>query len=337
MTQHSQTEARAALVIGATGGIGAETAKTLSRHGWRVRALTRNVDTARGKGQLSGTVDWVRGDAMDEADVVAAAEGVSLIMHAANPPKYRDWRGLALPMLGNAIAAARSCGARLILPGNIYNFGPDAFPLVTEDAPQNPQTRKGAVRAEMEQMLRTASLDGVRALVVRAGDFFGPHQPASWFKDVMVKPGKPVKTVTYPGVPGVGHAWAYLPDVAETIVQLADIEEQLPDFDSFNVAGHWFEDGADMARAIARVAGMPDAPIRSLPWPLLKFASPFLPFFREILEMRYLWQMPVQLDNAKLVDLLGTEPHTPIEIALAETLGALGCMPQSTEQAVLLA
>ena len=34
--------ARTALILGATGGIGGETARALARHGWRIRALSRN-------------------------------------------------------------------------------------------------------------------------------------------------------------------------------------------------------------------------------------------------------------------------------------------------------
>jgi hypothetical protein len=40
-----------------------------------------------------------------------------------------------------------------------------------------------------------------------------------------------------------------------------------------------------------------------------------------MLEMRYLWQVPLQLDNEKLRAAIGAEPHTPIETALAATLG----------------
>src|SRR5690348_424680 len=117
---------RTALVIGATGGIGSETAKTLLRHGWRVRALTREKARAERNFARLGVVQWIEGDAMRESDVVAAAGGASLIIHAANPPGYRDWRRLALPMLKHAVAAARVARARLVLPGNLYNFGPDA-------------------------------------------------------------------------------------------------------------------------------------------------------------------------------------------------------------------
>src|SRR5262252_3178790 len=112
---------RTALVIGATGGIGSETARALLRRGWRVRALTREKARAERDFARLGAVQWIAGDAMRESDVVAAARGTSLIVHAANPPGYRNWRGLALPMLKHAIAAARAARARLVLPGNLYN------------------------------------------------------------------------------------------------------------------------------------------------------------------------------------------------------------------------
>jgi nucleoside-diphosphate-sugar epimerase len=272
----------------------------------------------------------VEGDAMNAADVVGAARDVAVIFHGGNPPKYRDWRGLALPMLTNAIRAARKNGARLIFPGNIYNFGPDAWPVVREDSPQHPCSRKGEIRVEMEDMLRAATGDGVRALILRAGDFLGPHQPTSWFKDAMIKPGKPVSSVVYPGDPEVGHAWAYLPDFAETVARLAEIEASLPAFDVFHFGGYWIDPGVDMARTIARVAGAPDASIRSAPWLAFRLAAPFSPFLRELLEMRYLWRNPVRLDNAKLVAVIGAEPHRPLDMALKEMLAALGSLPEAT-------
>ncbi|MEJ1976290.1 MAG: hypothetical protein WDN49_09500 [Acetobacteraceae bacterium] len=68
--------------------------------------------------------------------------------------------------------------------------------------------------------MRAAAEVGTPVLIVRAGDFFGPKAANNWFSQGLVKPGKPVTTVRYPGKPGVGHQWAYLPDVAETMAQL---------------------------------------------------------------------------------------------------------------------
>lgn len=328
MTPHPPNGAgRLALVIGATGGVGGETARALIAHGWRVRGLSRRPEAAQREAAWVGAIDWVGGDAMQEADVTAAADGAALIVHAANPPAYRNWRGLAIPMLKNAVAAARASGARLIFPGNVYNFGPDAWPLLSETSPQHPLTRKGAVRVEMEAMLREATADGARCLVVRAGDFFGAHQPASWLQDAMIKPGRPIRSVMYPGDPAVGHAWAYLPDLAETIARLADREQTLPAWEVFHFGGHWIEPGVEMAKAISRAAGQPDMKICSAPWGLLRLASPFSSFLGELVEMRYLWFEPVRLDNRKLLALLGEEPHTPLPEALQVVLTALRCLP----------
>ena len=46
--------------------------------------------------------------------------------------------------------------------------------------------------------------------------------------------------------------------------------------------------------------------------------------------MRYLWREPLQLDNERLVNLLGTEPHTAIDAAIRTTLVGLGCLHAST-------
>jgi nucleoside-diphosphate-sugar epimerase len=84
--------------------------------------------------------------------------------------------------------------------------------------------------------------------------------------------------------------------------------------------------GIQIAEAIRRVVGNPRLPIRSFPWWAIYAASPFVAMFREMIEMRYLWREPVRLDNAKLKAFLGSEPHTPIDQAIATTLRGLGCL-----------
>jgi nucleoside-diphosphate-sugar epimerase len=321
-----------ALVIGATGGSGAEIAAALLRRGWKVRGLVRDASRA----DLASNIEWHAGDAMNAAEVAQAAQGVGIIVHAVNPPGYRDWQKLVLPMLDNTIAAARSTGARIVLPGTVYNYGPDAFPLLQETSPQRPLTRKGAIRVDMEHRLEQAAKDGVRTLILRCGDFFGPHAGNNWFAG-MVKPGKSVRSVTYPGRRDLRHAWAYLPDVGETVAQLLERESDLAVFERFHFGGHWV-DGDAMTGAIRYAVGNPRLPIRSFPWWLITLASPFVTLFRELREMRYLWRQPLQLDNRKLVALLGSEPHTRLQQATRETLLGLHCLdavaaqPSSTQQ-----
>lgn len=134
------TSKSSVLVLGATGGIGGEVARQLRDTAWEVHALQRRA--SQPVEQRDG-IKWIRGDALKAQDVMAAANGCSVIVHAVNPPGYRRWAELVLPMLDNTIAAASAVGATIVLPGTIYNFGPDAFPVLNEESPQHAITRKG--------------------------------------------------------------------------------------------------------------------------------------------------------------------------------------------------
>jgi nucleoside-diphosphate-sugar epimerase len=319
------TSKSSVLVLGATGGIGGEVARQLRDTGWDVRALQRLAPNPR---EQRDGMTWIRGDALKAHDVLAAAEGCSVIVHAVNPPGYRRWSELVLPMLENTVAAASAVGATIVLPGTIYNFGPGGFPVLNEESPQNPATRKGAIRVEMERRLLAASTNGARVIIVRAGDFFGPKAGNNWFSQGLVKPGKPVTTVRNPGRRGVGHQWSYLPDVARTMIELLAHRDSLGAFATFHMAGHWDAGGSQMAEAIQRVVARRTGRrprVASFPWWLLTLASPFVATFREMREMRYLWRGPIRMSNARLIAALGREPHTPLDEALEATLIGLGC------------
>jgi nucleoside-diphosphate-sugar epimerase len=228
-------------------------------------------------------------------------------------------------MIDNAIVAAKANGARIVLPGTTYNFGPDAFPVLREDSPQHPLTRKGAIRVAMEQRLQAASTDGVSVLIVRAGDFFGPKTTGnSVFSALMVERGKPVRRIIDPA--RATHDWAYLPDLAETIALLMDRVDQLRAFERFHFAGHRLAPG-EMAAAIRRATDNPRLRVWPFPWFLVVGLQPFVRLFREMAEMRYLWQESISIDDAKLRAFLGDAlPATPLDNAVRETLIGLGCL-----------
>jgi nucleoside-diphosphate-sugar epimerase len=309
-----------ALILGATGGIGGEVARVLVQRGWQVKALHRDPSSLTLPPELHGRIQLVKGDAMRRDDVVAAAAGASVIVHGVNPPKYNNWGGLVLPMLENTIAAARAASARIVFPGTIYNFGNDAFPVLTGTSPQHPHTRKGRIRVEMEERLRAVADQGVRSLVVRAGDYFGSPSANSWFTQGLLAGQKSVRFVCYPGPRNGGHSWAYLPDLAETMVRLLEREDRLADFDVYHFQGHWLESGVEMANAVCRAAGIPPSRIYAFPWWAVALASPFVEVCREMWEMRYLWKVGVRLDNTKLLAVAGPEPHTPLDEAVARAL-----------------
>lgn len=58
----------------------------------------------------------------------------------------------------------------------------------------------------------------------------------------------------------------------------------------------------------------------------MRLASPFMVTLRELMEMRYLWQQPLRMDNGRLLAVLGSEPHTPLAQAVEATLKGMGCL-----------
>jgi nucleoside-diphosphate-sugar epimerase len=256
-------------------------------------------------------------------------------VHAVNPPGYRGWAQLVLPMLDNTIAAA--CGRRRDhrAAGHGLQLRPRCLPAAGEDAPQHPVTRKGAIRVEMERRLRSGQPQGARVLIVRAGDFFGPQAGNNWFSQGLVKPGRPVKAVSYPAGPAHGHQWSYLPDVARTMVELLARRDRLEPFARFHMAGHRDADGTQMSGAIRKVVARRTgaAPrVSAFPWWLLTLASPFVTTLREMREMRYLWQTPVRMDNAKLVAFARATSRTRRwKKRSRPRWKGLGCLPAAAE------
>ena len=315
------------LILGARGRFGLATARAFADAGWRVIGQTRpgvqEPDTA--------SIEWVGIDLNNTQAVVRAAQGATVVVHALNPAyTNRAWQSQVVPMLDAAIGIARTLGATLMVPGNVYNFGTAMPAVLGEDTPQLARTIKGQVRIAMEAKLRAS---GVRAVVIRAGDFFGSGN-GTWFDTAMVKDIRK-GVFTYPGEPGVSHAWAYLPDLARTFVAVAQRRNALTPFEVLHFAGHqiagqrWTEVLTAQARAQGWIKPERSLKIKNLPWAVIRLGAKLVPTWSALLEMRYLWEMPHALVNAKLTALIGPEPHTPLVLAVEAALADLGLMAAS--------
>lgn len=311
------TSGKTIAVIGANGRAAREVAKAFRDAGWSVRAITRKGDIT-----LSG-VENVRGDAFDAASLTAATRGCDFVFHGVNP-LYTQWRETVLPMMASTIAAARANGATILLPGNVYNYGKTLPRRLGDETPFAGDHEKAQLRIAMERMLEEASAEGVRSIVLRAGDYFGGEGRGSWF-DLAVTSKLAAGKLVWPAQGGIVHAWAYLPDFARAFVAVAERARNLPAFSVFCFEGHNVT-MEQLHAAIEKAAGRRLS--RSMfPWWLLRLASPFAPMMRELVIMSYLWRRPHALTGGGLEAVTGALPRTPLEQAAGEALAQLGLAP----------
>jgi nucleoside-diphosphate-sugar epimerase len=314
---------KSVLITGANGRLGHMLVEAFTAAGWEVKGQIRRDPAATSQ----AGVRWIRAGLSDPAALAGEAGSAEVVIHAASPA-YPRWRTQAMPLARGAIETARRLNALLMLPGNVYNFGALMPQTLVETTPQQPTTRKGRIRVEIENAMREAARAGLRCVIVRAGDFFGGPGRGSWFDRVVVGPllgGK----VVYPGRADLPHAWAYLPDLARTFALVAERRSALSVFDTLHFPGH-APTGEELVACIARSArrlGLLGAGRQlqrgSLPWGWLRAGGLLVPMWRELAELRYLWEVPHRLSGDRLTRVIGSVPATPLDEAMDATLRAL--------------
>lgn len=317
------------LILGARGRFGLAAARAFRKAGWRVFGQTRPGAAPPSAAAHSG-IEWLGIDLHDPQALARASQGATVVVHALNPSAYtgKSWRAEVAPMTGAAIALARSLGATLMVPGNVYNFGAGMPSQLREDTLQQALTVKGQIRIAMEAQLRDS---GVPTVVIRAGDFFGSGSN-SWL-DIFIAKDLKAGRLTYPGHLDMPTAWAYLPDLARCFVAVAGQRAQLPQFEQLHFGGysltgqHWLDALNPIARQQGWVRPGGNLQFKRAPWGLIRLASPLVPTWASLMEMRYLWDTPHALVNDKLTALIGAEPHTPFDLAVRQALIGLGKLP----------
>ncbi|WP_299962655.1 epimerase [uncultured Roseobacter sp.] len=284
---------RTVLILGASGHAGQAFGRAFAADGWQIRRYQRGTDPA------------------------AVARGADLIINAMNPPSYHDWPRQIPKITALAMAAARASGARVLIPGNVYVYGTQPGPW-SAATPHRPCTRKGAIRARMEANWRAS---GLPVTILRGGDFIDGQRPGQTMGLVVLK-HLAKDRITALGSPTVKRAYAYLPDFASAAVQLTRAED-LPVFAEIPFAGHTFSIN-DLAAEITRHRGRP-ARVTRFPWWTLRLSAPVWELAREMVEMRYLFDHPHQLDGADFkARVPGFEP-TPFSDMVRQMIAVHEC------------
>lgn len=275
------------LVLGSSGRFGRHAVTAFSNAGWTVRTFDRQKD-----------------------DLMDAAQGCDAIVSAWNPA-YPDWAAQVPELHDRVIKAAQAASAKVIVPLNIYVYGKESPTVLYKTTPHNARNQLGRIRIAMENAYRES---GIPVLFLRAGDFIDTHASGNWFDNILVK-SLNKQILTYPGTPDIPHAWAYLPDLARATVKLMERPNAPKGTEEVLFPGYTLS-GQDIAAGLETTIGKP-VHVRKMNWLPLQLATPFWKMGRSLAEMRYLWDMPHQLDGSDFDAALPGFEHTPVAEALA--------------------
>mgnify|MGYP000878433232 CR=1 FL=1 len=296
-------------VLGINGHIGQHAARAFVAAGWEVSGFGRS-----NKQPIEG-VRFIRGDAENVAEMAAAVADAEVVVNALNLP-YDKWDNGRMEAQTTRVieAMGRSGGKTMVFPGNIYNYAASQR-HVTPQTPQNPQTPRGAIRVQVEAMLRQAAERGdMQVLIVRAGDFYAPNNGFDYFDQAILREaGK--NRVAIPGSPQTGHSWAYLPDLGRAFEKVASERADLSNFENFHFAGHFVTHG-QLVAAVQAAAPVP-LKVVPFPWTMLKLVGIAMPLMREVVKMRYLWDNTMELEDPRLDAILGPDFATPFDEAIS--------------------
>lgn len=297
-------------ILGSNGHIGHAAMQAFDDAGWTVTGLAR-----ANRKPVAGT-RVVTGDANDLATVKAAIADADVVVHALHLPYHLWGNGASEAQLQVVLDALEGSGKTLLFPGTIYNYRAGDR-TVSPSLRQQGEAPRGAIRIRLEQMLAAGAAAGdFQAIILRAGDFYGPGNRVEWFEGAMLMDQAKGK-LYHLGDLNLRHSWAYLPDLGRAFTLLAEQRATLAAFENFHFAGHWVSHG-QLMQAIQASAGKP-LKVSPLAWWTLRAIGLVNPMMRDIYRMRYLWQNEMELVDPRLDAILGKDFTTSFDMAVAAT------------------
>ncbi len=305
------------IAVAGYGAVGRALVERLSARGDDVRIVQREAEAPTG---LPRDVTCVCANLEDAGAAQSALENVDIVVCAVGVPYRSDVYVRVWPVvMRNLLDACASSGARFVFADSLYMYGPQTRPL-TEEMQLTDDGQKPRVREEITRLWQKAHEDGqVRAMAVRASDFYGPKATTSVLSTLGVARLMIGKPTLSPYPPDQPHDFTYVPDFARALETLIDADD-----DAYGQAWH-----------------VPNAPTRSLRElltlaarlicvrPRITVLTPMLAALvgivrsdvRELKEMRFQWDGPYLVDTTKFSRRFWSDP-TPFEDGLRATIAS---------------
>jgi nucleoside-diphosphate-sugar epimerase len=234
-------------------------------------------------------------------------------------PPYTDWPAHYPKMMAGVVEGAAAAGARLVTAENVYVYGALTSPL-TEETPWNPNSKKGELRARLNQELLDAHRAGkVKVALGRGPDYFGPRATTNTlYGEQVFKPARSGKPANVFGDLDTLHTWIYVEDFAAGLVAPGQGDAAMGQVWHLPCPAPLTQRA--LLTEIYRQAGHPMR-ARALPRVVLGVLGWFVPIMRELGEVEYQWRTAYDFRHDKFdAAFPGAVAVTPHPQAIAATL-----------------
>lgn len=303
-------------ILGSGGAIGIELAKALTAYTKDIRLVSRNPKKVNPSDNLFPT------DVNDRDQVFKSIEGSEVVYVTVGfDYKTNTWQRVWVPFMKNVVDACLQHNAKLVFFDNVYAIGSDNVKHITETSPISPSSKKGMVRAEVDQLILDAvEKRNLKAIIARAPDFFSSVKQNSGLMNMVYNNLAKGKKAMWFCNAKVVHSTGYVPDLAKGTAMLGNTPDaynqiwNLPT-DPQKITGEgWVNLFATEMKASNNVQVLPGWGIKAL--------GIFLPILGEFYEMRYQFDRDYFFDSSKFSKRFNYTP-TANAVAVRETVEEL--------------
>ena len=300
------------ILLGAGGAIGNTLANELIANNERVKLVSRS-------GHNLNNVESAKADLTIFNDVKNVAEENSIVyLLAGLQYNINVWRIQWPKIMKNTIEACKEKKARLIFFDNVYSYG-KIEDRMTEETPFNPCSKKGEVRAELnEQLLNEIKNKNITAMITRAADFYGPYSDKGSIPYNLIfrnlANGKRAQCLVNVNTK---HSYTYVPDCGKALYLLSKTDS------AFNQTWHMPTaspalTSADFIKLVSEKLGVKPKYFVLTKW-MVKITGIFNSVIKEIYEMLYQNEFDYIFDSSKFEKQFNFTPK-PYEKGIEETI-----------------
>jgi nucleoside-diphosphate-sugar epimerase len=279
-------------ILGSSGIIGTELAKSLTKYTDKIRLVSRNPK------KVNPTDELFTADITDANQVLKAVEGSDVVyLTVGLQYKISVWQKQWPQIMQNVIEACKTHKAKLVFFDNVYSYG-----LVNgwmkEDTRVNPTSKKGEVRAQISQMIMSEVEKGkLDAIIARAADFYGPNTPLSFATVIVFDNLKKGKKAQWFLDANKKHSMTYTPDAGKATAILGNTNS------AYNQVWHLPTDrnaltGKEFIEIASKSFGMEPKYMVLKKW-MVQMVGMFVPVVKESIEMLYQNEHDYLFDSTK--------------------------------------